>query len=78
MLALLVVVAFANVVFGGRSLVPSENLNPLDSRPDVRVRGPNFIAPEVWTRRDLVPYPNMRDITASVMQGDAVARVSAP
>ena len=70
LLALLVVIAFANVVFGGKSLIPSENLNPLDSRPEVRLRGPGFVPDEEWRRRDLLPYPNFRDITAAIMQSD--------
>jgi hypothetical protein len=70
MLALLVVIAFANVVFGGRSLVPSESANPLDPRPQVRLRGPDFIPPSLWTQRDLVPLPNVRDITAATQQSD--------
>ncbi|HXT20075.1 MAG TPA: hypothetical protein VN923_04945, partial [Thermoanaerobaculia bacterium] len=33
LLALLLSIAYANVVFGGASLVYSNNLNPLDERP---------------------------------------------
>ena len=71
LLTLAVIIAFANVIFGGRSLVPSENYNPLDDRPDVRLRGPDFTPPQEWERRGLVPYPNFRDITAATMQGDS-------
>ncbi|MGA8809290.1 MAG: YfhO family protein [Thermoanaerobaculia bacterium] len=61
LLALLVVAAFANVVFGGRSLVASDNLNPL---------WPDFSSPAEWKRPDLVGYPNFRDITSAIMQSD--------
>ena len=70
LLTLLVVTAFANVVFGGRSLVASENMNPLDYRAVTRVRGPNFIPPEVWQQRDLLPYPNIRDVASAILQSD--------
>jgi hypothetical protein len=61
LLALLVVVAFANVVFDGRSIVASDNLNPL---------WPDFSSPAEWKRPDLVGYPNFRDITSAIMQSD--------
>jgi hypothetical protein len=66
LLALLVIVAFANVVFGGRSLVGSDSHNPLD----YRVRGPNAVPVEAWTSRGLVLYPNFRDLASIVMQTD--------
>lgn len=61
LLALLVVAAFANVIFDGRSLVASDNLNPL---------WPDFRSPAEWQRPDLVGYPNYRDITSAIMQSD--------
>jgi len=61
LLALLVVAAFANVIFDGRSLVASDNLNPL---------WPDFKSPDEWRRPDLVGYPNYRDITSAIMQSD--------
>lgn len=61
LLALLVVAAFANVIFDGRSLVASDNLNPL---------WPDFSSPAEWKRPDLVGYPNFRDITSAIMQSD--------
>lgn len=68
LLALLVVIAFANVIFAGRSLVPSENINPLDHRENERSRGPGFISHEEWQRRNLVSYPNYRDVAAATLQ----------
>ena len=61
LLALLVVAAFANVIFDGRSLVASDNLNPL---------WPDFSSPAEWKRPDLLAYPNFRDITSAIMQSD--------
>ena len=46
LLALLVIAAFANVVFDGRSLVGSDSHNPLD----YRMRGPNPVPVEEWSR----------------------------
>jgi hypothetical protein len=66
LLALLVIVAFANVVFCGRSLVPSDNINPLD----YRMRGPRAVPVETWIDRGLVPYPNFRDAAAGILQSD--------
>ena len=68
LLVLLVVLAFANVVFGGKSLVPSENANPLDYRPSEQISGPRFVPAEEWTRRNLASYANYRDTAASTMQ----------
>jgi len=66
LLALLLAAAFANVVFGGRSLVASDHLDPLD----YRMRGPNAVPIEEWTSRGLVLYPNFRDLASAVMQTD--------
>jgi len=66
LLALLVVAAFANIVFGGRSLVGSDSHNPLD----YRMRGPNAVPIEEWTSRGLTLYPNFRDLASAVMQTD--------
>jgi hypothetical protein len=66
LLALLVIAAFANVIFDGRSLVGSDSHNPLD----YRMRGPNPVPVEEWTSRGLVLYPNFRDLASIVMQTD--------
>ena len=58
LLTLLVIASFANVVFGGRSLVASDSHNPLD----YRMRGPNAVPIKEWTSRGLVLYPNFRDL----------------
>ena len=66
LLALLVIAAFANVVFDGRSLVGSDSHDPLD----YRMRGPNPVPVEEWTSRGLTLYPNFRDLASVVMQTD--------
>lgn len=66
LLALLVIASFANVVFGGRSLVGSDSHDPLD----YRMHGPNPVPIEEWTGRGLVLYPNFRDLASIVMQTD--------
>jgi len=68
LLALLVIAAFANVVFGGKSLVPSENWNPLDYRAMASNYGPRFVPSSEWRSRNLVEYPNYRDVAASTVQ----------
>src|SRR4051812_6569437 len=68
LLALLVLAAFSNVVFGGKSLLPSENWNPLDYRDTAANYGPRFVPHEEWLRRDLVPFTNYRDVAASILQ----------
>jgi hypothetical protein len=68
LLALLVVAAFANVVFGGKTLIPSENANPLDPRPSVRNSGPDFVPPEEWLGRNVLLFSNYRDTAAGTMQ----------
>lgn len=68
LLALMVIAAFANVVFGGKSLVPSENMNPLDWRPSERNYGPGFVSHDEWLRRDLAVAVNYRDPAASTLQ----------
>ncbi len=66
LLALLVILSFANILFGGRSLVVSDSHNPLD----YRMRGPNPVPIEEWTSRGFTLYPNFRDVASAVMQTD--------
>lgn len=61
LLALLLCLAFSNVIFGGRSLVASDNLNPL---------WPDLTAPAEWHHPELVSYPNYRDPISAIMQSD--------
>lgn len=72
-LAALVVAAFANVVFADRSLVYSDNLNPVDWRPQPANYGPGFDPPSVWYEKGLFPYPNLRDPEANWWQWEPAA-----
>ena len=74
-IAALVAIAFANVVFGGKSLIVSTNGNPLDYRPLPRNYGPDFVPPEEWSRRNLVAFPNYRDPAAAALQMEPAAEL---
>lgn len=56
-----VVIAFPQVVFLGRSLVPSDNENPFDARINRTNYGPNYVPGEAWTKRGLVTSTNFLD-----------------
>jgi len=64
----LLCVAYGNVVFGGRSLVYTDNFNPLDSRPLAQNYGPGFVPASEWTSRNLIPYANFHDPGATWWQ----------
>lgn len=72
-LAGLVLAAFANVVFAGRSIVYSDNLNPVDWRPLPENYGPGFAPPSDWYEKGLYPYPNLRDPEANWWQWEPAA-----
>ncbi len=61
LLALSICVVYANVVFGGRSLVASENYNPMDPRPVDSSYGPQRVPHETWTSRGLFTYAGFHD-----------------
>jgi len=69
----LVVVAFGNVVFFGKSLVVSENVNPLDYRYLPGNYGPGFLPLEAWSRRNLFGDPNVRDPAMATSQTEPAA-----
>jgi uncharacterized membrane protein YhaH (DUF805 family) len=68
LLAALLVAAYGNVVFLGRSLVYSDNLNPLDFRVALSTHGPGFVPAAVWQQRDLLPTANFADPGAALNQ----------
>ncbi len=68
LLLLLLAAAYCNVVFGGRSLVYSDNYNPLDYRMFEQTQGPDFLPAEVWTSRNLSTYANFHDAGATWWQ----------
>jgi hypothetical protein len=59
--ALVIVLAFPQVVFLGRSLVASEQMNPLDYRATAENYGPNFVLSEEWNTRAIKPWVNIHD-----------------
>src|SRR5688572_153400 len=65
-----IVAAFPQVVFLGRSLVPSDNYNPLDFRPSVANYRPNFVPLEEWSRRGLEFYANFHDPGGGLWQAE--------
>jgi membrane protein YfhO len=72
-LALLVAVlatAYGNVVFAGRSLVYSDNYNPLDERVRAESHGPGFVPESAWTRRNLTRNANFHDPGTAWWQGE--------
>jgi hypothetical protein len=54
-------VAYANVVFLGRSLVNTDNWNPLDPRARAESHGPGFVPHTAWIERNLLPFANFHD-----------------
>jgi hypothetical protein len=68
LLALLLAIAYGNVVFFNKSLVYSDNLNPLDYRPTDENYGHNFVPPWIWQQKNLIPYPNLHDPGATWWQ----------
>ncbi len=63
-LCLLLTTAFANVVFGGKSLLLSNNLNPLDPSASEQNYGPGYMPIDEWSRRGLSLVSNYRDPAA--------------
>jgi len=61
-------VAYANVIFDGRSLVYSNGSNPLDYRYLPQNYGPGFESIETWNRLNLNPLPNFHDPGGPVWQ----------
>ena len=68
--ALVVALAFPQIVFLGRSLVPTDNMNPLDYRFSEANYGPGFIPATVWGSLGIGHYPNFHDPGGSWWQGE--------
>ena len=60
-LAGLLCVAYGNVVFAGRSLVYTDNYNPLDYRWLPQNYGPGLVPASEWSEHNLLPYANFHD-----------------
>ncbi|HMG04137.1 MAG TPA: hypothetical protein VK581_01675, partial [Chthoniobacterales bacterium] len=63
--AVAILVAFPQIVFLGRSLVPTDNYNPLAAS-----YGAPFNPGGEWSARGLMPYPNFQDSGGSWWQGE--------
>ena len=72
-LAAVLVLAFPDVVFRGKSLTPSDYYNPFDERFTDANYGPNFVHAQEWSKRGLIPPANMHDPEASWWQGEPAA-----
>jgi hypothetical protein len=68
--ALVIVIAFPNVIFSRRSLMPSDNLNPFDYRLLPQNYGPRLLPAEEFRDRGLLLYPGFHDIGASLWQAE--------
>ena len=68
LLLLLTSAVHYDVVFLGHSLDLTNQLNPLDYRPIPQNYGSNFVPPETWSRRNLIPYANIQDPGATWWQ----------
>jgi len=68
--AFVIVLAFPQVVFLGRSLVPTDNMNPLDYRFLEANYGADFVPLSAWSRLGILNYPNFQDPGGSWWQGE--------
>jgi hypothetical protein len=68
LLLLIMAVLQYDVLFLGRSLITTDFYNPVDDRPLPQNYGKDFVPREEWTRRNLVPYANLRDAGATWWQ----------
>ena len=68
--AIAIALAHAPIVFLGRTLLPSENHNPLDYRHTEANYGPGFVRPEEWSSRGIHPHANLHDPGGSWWQGE--------
>jgi hypothetical protein len=57
----LLCICYANVVFGGRSLVYTDARNPFDARFMPENYGPGFVPESVWSSRNLLTFANFHD-----------------
>jgi hypothetical protein len=61
-------VVYPNVIFGGASLVYSDNHNPLDDPFVPRADGPGLLSVEEWRGRNLRTSTNFMDVGGTVWQ----------
>jgi len=65
-----VIISFYPIVFRDRSLVASDNYNPLDYRFLAGNYGSHPIPATVWSKRGLLPYANLLDPGSAWWQGE--------
>lgn len=68
--ALIIVLAFPQVAFHGRSLVPTDNLNALEYTFNEANYGPDFVKPEEWGSRGLLLTAPVYDPGGDWWQGE--------
>lgn len=68
--AAVIIVAFPNVVFFGKSLVASDALNPFEPLRFPPSNLPDALPANEFTERGLLPYPNFHDIEAAWWQAE--------
>ncbi len=73
LLALLLLAAFPNVVFLGKSLVYSDNWNPLDPPLKDENYGKSHVPASAWQSRGLLQHPNVHDPGATLWQWEPFA-----
>lgn len=59
---------YGNVIFGGASLVYSDNYNPLDERLLAQNYGPDLVPESEWTKQNLLQQANLHDPGATWWQ----------
>lgn len=72
-LAAALTLAYGNVIFGGASLVYSNNTNPLDHRFTAENYGPGFLPAAVWETRNLLTSANFHDAGGPAWQWEPSA-----
>ena len=74
-LAIILSFLFGNIVFLGKSLVYSDNFNPLAPEPRAENYGKRFVPPSVWFDRGLRPDPNFHDPGAALYQWEPAGEI---
>ena len=68
--AVLILASFPQVWFFGRSLVATDQYNPLQNEYSAEFKGPDFIPENSWTKRGLIDIPNIHDPGSEWWQGE--------
>lgn len=68
LLLAMLAIPYGNVIFGGRSLVYTDNYNPLDDRLLPQNYGPRMLTADFLQRHNLLEYANFHDAEATWRQ----------